>query len=169
MLFADAFSHVLDSPDWEIFESLHLHIPLPGYPVSPNTSWFSGPRYGITKYSILMMLAAGLILWIYVPLARRIQRGEAPTGKWWNFFESILTFTRNEIARPYIGKEADRYVPYLWTTFLFVSTSNLLGMLPFMGSPTASFAVTTILALGTYVLITVSSIVQFGLGSYLKT
>ena len=137
MLFADAFSHVLDTMDWHLFESLHLHIPMIG-----SHSAFGGRGFGLTKYGVLMFLAAGIILWIYLPLSKKIQTGEAPKGVWWNFFEFILTFIRDEIAKPYIGKEADRYVPFLWTIFLFVLTCNLLGMVPFMGSPTASFAVT---------------------------
>jgi F-type H+-transporting ATPase subunit a len=154
MIFADAFEHVLDQGVWHLFESLHLEVPLPP---------------GVTKYSILMMLAAALICWIYLPLAKKIQTGEAPSGIWWNFFESILTFTRDEIAKPYIGKEADRYVPYLWTVFLFVLVSNLLGMFPFMGSPTASFATTSVLAFATFLLIHVSSIMRFGVVAHLKS
>ena len=99
-----------------------------------------------------MALAAALILLIYLPLAKKIQTGAAPTGRFWNLFEAILTFIRDEIAKPYIGKEADRYVPYLWTVFLFVLTCNLLGMMPFMGSPTASFAVTSVLAISVFIL-----------------
>ena len=65
MIFAaSAFEHVLDSLDWHLSDSLHLHIPLPG----------RGINFGITKYSLLMMLAAGLICWIYIPLARRISK-----------------------------------------------------------------------------------------------
>ena len=32
-----------------------------------------------------------IIIAIYVPLAQRIRTGQAPTGKFWNFFESFLT------------------------------------------------------------------------------
>jgi F-type H+-transporting ATPase subunit a len=156
MLFADAFGHVLDSLDWHLFETLHIHIPLPGY-----------GGYGLTKYSILMFIAAGIILAIYLPLAKRIQTGDAPRGTWWNLFESILTFIRDDIAKPYIGKEADRYVPYLWTVFLFVLTCNLLGMFPFMGSPTASFATTSVLALGAYIAINAASIMRFGFKAHM--
>ena len=163
MIFAaSAFEHVLDSLDWHLFESLHLHIPLPG-----AHHWPTEKGFGITKYSILMFLAAGLICWIYIPLAQRIRTGEAPTGKFWNFFEVFLTFVREEIAKPYIGKEADRYVPYLWTVFLFVLFCNLLGMFPFMGSPTASFATTSILAIGSFIFIHAASIVRFGWKSHL--
>src|SRR5436190_20634156 len=131
MIFAadDTLSHVMDTFDWHLIQN--LHIPLPNY-----------HGFGVSKYTILMLLAAGLILWIYIPLARRIQTGQPPSGLFWNLFEGILTFIRDNVAKPYIGKDADIYVPYLWTAFLFVLFCNLLGMVPFLGSPTASFTIT---------------------------
>ncbi|MSQ94680.1 MAG: ATP synthase F0 subunit A [Gemmataceae bacterium] len=162
MIFAaTAVEHVLDTLSWHLFESVHLEIPLPGI-----RGVFHGDGFGITKYTLLMLLAGGLILWIYLPLAKKIQTGEAPTGKFWNLFESILTFIRDEVAKPYIGKDADRYVPYLWTVFLFVLFCNLLGMVPFLGSPTASFSMTLVLATGTYLLITAGTISRFGFKAY---
>ena len=44
--------------------------------------------------------------------------------------------------------DADRFVPLLWTIFMFVLWLNLLGMLPWVGAPTASFSVTLALAAG---------------------
>lgn len=162
MIFAaNAFEHVLDTLDWHLFESLHLEIHLPGI-----RGVFHGDGFGFTKYTILMFLAAGLILWIYLPLANKIRSGEAPTGRFWNFFEFILTFLRDEVAKPYIGKHADAYVPYIWTVFLFVLFCNLLGMIPFMGSPTASFSVTAVLATGSYLLIAGATIARYGVKGF---
>jgi F-type H+-transporting ATPase subunit a len=152
MFAATAFEHVLDTTVWHIFESLHWEIQLPPF---------------VTKYSILMVVAAVLILLIYIPLAKQIQKGEPPTGRFWNFFEFILTFIRDNVAKPYIPGDADRYVPYLWTVFLFVLTCNLLGMIPFMGSPTASFAVTSVLAFGSFLFIHLNSIFRVGVTNHL--
>ncbi len=163
MIFAagSAFEHVLDTMHWHVFDTL------PAIPMLGAHHWPNEGGFGLTKYSVLMFAAAGLICWIYIPLAKRIQTGAAPTGTWWNLFESVLVFIRDEIAKPYIGKDADRYVPYLWTVFLFVLTCNLLGMFPFLGSPTASFAMTSVLAGGTFILIHASSIMRFGVKSHL--
>lgn len=38
--------------------------------------------------------------------------------------------------------DADRFVPYLWTVFLFVLGCNLFGMIPWLGAPTAAFGTT---------------------------
>jgi F-type H+-transporting ATPase subunit a len=157
MIFAagSALDHVMDTYDWHLLDSMsHVSLRLFGYEV-------------VSKYAILMMIAAGLILLIYLPLAKKIQTGEAPTGGFWNLFEAILTFIRDNIAKPYIGKDADLYVGYLWTVFLFVLFCNLLGMLPFMGSPTASFMVTSVLAFSVFIFIHVSSIMKVGLKYHL--
>jgi len=162
MIFAagSALDHVLDGYVWHLFETFHLEIPLPHFKAG-------GKEFGISKYSILMALAAVLILWIYLPLSRKIRTGEAPTGIFWNLFEGVLTFVRDNIAKPYIGKDADQYVPYLWSIFLFVLFCNLFGMVPFLGSPTASFTVTFVLAACVFFGIHVFTIMKFGLKVHL--
>lgn len=162
MIFAvgTALDHVLDTYIWHLVEAFHLEIPLPYVTIG-------GHQCGFSKYSVLMLLAAGLILWIYIPLAKKIQTGAAPTGVFWNLFEFILTFIRDQIAKPYIGKDADKYVHYLWTSFLFVLFCNLFGMVPFLGSPTASFTVTSVLAFSVFFFIHGNSILKFGLKSHL--
>jgi F-type H+-transporting ATPase subunit a len=161
MLFgaASALDHVLDGYVWHLLEFMP-EIYLPKVRIN-------NVDYGLSKYSILMFLAGGLILCIYLPLAKKIQSGAAPTGRFWNLFEAILTFIRDNVAKPYIGKDADQYVHYLWTAFLFVLFCNLLGMIPFMGSPTASFTVTSVLAACVFVFIHYNSIRKFGLWHHL--
>lgn len=154
MLLADAFDHVVDSHRIDFFESIGWSIHLP---------------FGLTKFMVLELIAAGLILAIFVPICKRAQSGEPPTGWWWNTFESLLTFIRERVAKPAIGEhDADRFVPLLWTVFLFVLFCNLLGMFPFLGSPTASFAVTGALAVVAFLAIHGSAIAQQGFGNYAK-
>ncbi len=96
----------------------------------------------------LEAMAALLMILIFVPLARRMRGGEAPRGRIWNLLESMLLFIRNEVARPAIGgKDADRFLPFLWTLFFFLLFCNLLGMVPWMGSPTGALSVTGALAM----------------------
>ena len=164
MIFAagTALDHVLDTYVWHFVETWHLEITLPHGNVR-------GHEVGFSKYSVLMLLAAVLILAIYLPLARKIQSGAAPTGTFWNLFEGILTFIRDNVAKPYIGKDADQYVPYIWTVFLFVLFCNLFGMVPFLGSPTASFTVTAMLALTVMIFIHGNSIRKYGLRAHLAS
>jgi len=57
----------------------------------------------------------------------------------------------------------------LWTLFLFILFCNLLGMFPFMGSPTANFSVTAGLALIAFVAIHGSAVAKMGPIRYLKS
>lgn len=56
--------------------------------------------------------------------------------------------------------EADQYLPFLWTLFMFILMMNLLGMVPFMGSPTASIWVTGALGLVSFVMMHGAAIVK---------
>lgn len=64
---------------------------------------------------------------------------------------------------------ADRFVPFLWTLFLFILVCNLLGMIPFLGSPTAEISVTLVLAGLVFLVIHVSSIAKLGFGTYVTS
>src|SRR5205807_3239657 len=82
----------------------------------------------------------------------------------------LLTFIRNEVARPTIGeRDADRFVPFLWTLFLFVLFNNLLGMFPFLGSPTASIWVTGGLAVCAFAMLHGPAMYEKGPLQYFKS
>jgi F-type H+-transporting ATPase subunit a len=160
---ANPFEHVQDTHDWVIFERLFggVTIHLPGIP---------GTNIYLTKFMILELAAAGLMAAIFIPLCRRAARGSLPRGPWWNAFESLLTFIRDEVAKPSLGEhDADRYVPFLWTVFVFILFMNLLGMIPFMGSPTASIWVTGGMALCSFIMMHAAAIVKMGGLHYLKS
>ncbi|MEE8452014.1 MAG: F0F1 ATP synthase subunit A [Thermoguttaceae bacterium] len=118
----------------------------------------------ITKFMVLEVVAAVLIILIFVPLARRIATGERPRGLFWNFFEAMLLFIRDDVARPAIGKkDADKFLPFIWTIFFFVLFCNLLGMVPWAGSPTGSISTTAALALMTFGTVVGAGTKKYGL------
>jgi F-type H+-transporting ATPase subunit a len=150
-----AMEHVSDAHEFHFFTTFGQPWELPtirlfGYEVP-------------TKYMVLELIAAGLILLLYIPLARRVASGAPASGPFWNAFEVLLTFVRDQIAKPNLGEDiADRYVPFLWTLFLFILFNNLLGMFPFLGSATASIYVTGALALIVFFAIHGSAILAMG-------
>lgn len=156
MVFASsALDHVLDTPHWHFFESIDLGFKLP---------------WPLTKFVVLELIAATIICVLYIRLANRVKDGTPPKGWGWNALESVLTFIRNEIARPALGEEdADRFVPFLWTMFLFILVNNLLGIFPFMGSATGSILVTAALAICAAAVIHGAAIIRHGPAGYLKS
>jgi F-type H+-transporting ATPase subunit a len=155
-----ALEHVSDQKDrWQFFDTIGSPLPLPKI--------FG---FQITLFMILELIAALLVIAIYVPMARRLQSGRPPRGGWDNTFEVLLTFIRDEVAKPGIGEhDADRFVPFLWTLFLFILFSNLLGMIPAGGSPTSNIFVTGALALVVFFAIHGSAIAKMGFGPYVKS
>jgi F-type H+-transporting ATPase subunit a len=100
---------------------------------------------------------------IFVPLAQRVKAGGAPRGRFWNLFEAMVVFIRDQIARPTIGShDADRFAPFLMTLFFFVLICNLLGLVPWAGSPTGALATTGTLAFITMVTVIVAGSMKLG-------
>src|SRR5687767_10839959 len=119
--------HVQDEAGhWALFHDLFGGVTIPlgpvdahGHPIPLFT--IAGHDVYFTKFMLLEVIAAVLLIAIFVPLCSKAAAGGMPKGPFWNAFESLLTFVRNDIARPTLGEEdADRYVPFLWTVFLFI-------------------------------------------------
>ena len=90
-------------------------------------------------------------------------------GRLWNMLEVFLLFLRDEIARPCIGKhDGDKFVPFLWTMFFFVLGCNLMGMIPWMGSPTGALATTGALALTTFLVVCGAGMARLGIVGFWK-
>jgi F-type H+-transporting ATPase subunit a len=138
-----------------------MEIPQPyhgGALFTPSSSLIEPLNLQVTKLMVIELLAAGLILMLAIPLANKMAGGRTVRGRLWNALESVLVFLRDEVARPAIGKhDADRFLPFLWTVFFFVLACNLLGMVPWLGSPTGAIGCT-----GTLALMTLAAVIGAG-------
>lgn len=164
--------HVKDGSSFHVPRALWRILPEsirgehPGSIDLPMWNLF-GYDFQLTKYMVLELVVVVLILLIFIPLARRIRHGGPPRGRLWNFFEVLLLFIRDEVARPSIGKKsADPFMPYLWTVFFFILFCNLLGMVPWAGSPTGALAVTAVLALMTFGTVAGTGMARHGVAGF---
>ncbi len=116
-----------------------------------------------TKFMAIELAVAILICVFFIGLAKALQGGANARGRFRNILEAMLLYFRNSVARPCIGHhDADKFVPYLWTIFFFVLGLNLFGMIPWLGSPTGSLAVTGALAFVTFTVVMGSAIFKLG-------
>lgn len=123
----------------------------------------------ISRFMILELVVAAILVFFFVRLANKIRKGGVPRGGFWNFAEGVLEFLRENVIRPAIGAhDADRFVPLLWTMFFFILGCNLIGLVPWTGSPTGSFGVTLALAIATFATVLVSGMIKFGIFGYWK-
>lgn len=107
----------------------------------------------ITKNVAMLLINAILLLLIFIAVARGFKKntGKAPRGIQ-SFFEPIILFVRDEVVKPNIGHNYEKFFPYLLTLFFFILFGNLLGLLPGAGNLTGNIAVTMTLALLTFII-----------------
>ncbi len=145
--------------------------------VTRPADWgFLTPNGVVTLLSnhIVMMIAAGLLLVLFLPLLVRRRAGADPVGRlvptgFANLLEMICQYLRIEVAEPALGEHTDRFVKYIWSTFFFILTVNLLGLLPIPalarlahfdvgGTATGNIWVTATLALMTMAMMVVNGL-----------
>jgi F-type H+-transporting ATPase subunit a len=119
--------------------------------------------FAISKFMIIEVVVAAIIALLFIRLAQHLKRGPLPKGKLNHLLEGLLLYLRDQVAIPAIGHhDADRFLPLLWTLFFFILGCNLFGLVPWAGSVTAAFAVTTSLAPVTLAAVFIGGIAKFG-------
>ncbi len=111
--------------------------------------------FSITKAVFTMFLVAFLLFFIFFKVARFYKKNGAVAPKGIvSWMEPLVLFVRDDIAEPNIGAKKDRFMPYLLTVFFFILIGNLLGLIPWIGSPnlTGNISVTVTLAMLTLII-----------------
>jgi F-type H+-transporting ATPase subunit a len=153
---AELIAHVQDTDAF--------HFPLGLVAKVPQPFEAMGIHLHLTKFMVLELIVALLLVAVFVSVARRIASGARPRGRLWNMLEVMLLFIRDQVARPAIGRhDADRFLPFLWTIFFFILSLNLIGLLPWTGSPTGAMGVTSALALITFIIVIGAGMRKYGL------
>lgn len=109
--------------------------------------------FSITKNVVMIMITGFLMFWLFTSLARSYAKnGGVPTGAG-RFFEPIVLYIRDDIARPNIGeKHYRKYMPFLLTIFFFIWFLNMFGLTPLGINVTGNIAITFALALLTFLI-----------------
>lgn len=106
----------------------------------------------ITKSVLMIIVTALLMIWIFGSMARSYKKSLVPSGVG-KFFEPIILFVRDEIAKPNIGPKYGKYMNYLLTVFFFILFLNVFGLMPFGINVTGNIAITSALALVTFIFV----------------
>jgi len=123
----------------------------------------------ISRYMIIEVVVALLLFFAFRWLAKKLKSGEAPKGKSWNMLEGLVQAVRKDVVVPAMGEhDADRFMPFLWTMFFFILGCNLMGMIPWVGSPTAALGTTAALAGLVFAVGVFCGVRAFGIVGYLK-
>lgn len=114
----------------------------------------------ITKNVVQMLLAVTVLVLLLTSIAKRYKKGEgvktAPKG-WQNAIEPVITFVRDEVAKPNLGHHYQKYLPYLLTVFFFILINNLFGLLPGSANVTGNIAFTMVMGVISFFVILFST------------
>jgi F-type H+-transporting ATPase subunit a len=115
----------------------------------------------ITKTVAAIMISILLLCWLLISAGNAYTRnkGQAPKGIQ-SVIEPLVIFVRDDIAKPSIGEDYFRYMPYLLTVFFFIWINNMLGLIPIFpggANVTGNIAVTMVLAVFTFVITTINT------------
>jgi F-type H+-transporting ATPase subunit a len=150
-------------------KTLDGKILIPQFFGTPRNAYEAESGFCLSRYMIIELVVAVLALAMFGWLAKRVKTGDAPKGKLWNGLESVVKWVRSDVAVPAMGEhDADKFMPLLWTFFVFILGCNMMGMLPWVGSPTAAFGTTIALAGIVFVIGVFMGVKTFGPVGFLK-
>jgi len=126
----------------------------------------ANPAHPIPNYTAMEILVF-LILVVGALILRSILSVETP-GKFQQLIEVAVEFVQNT-GEEIIGHESSRYVALLGTLGLFILFSNILGLVPSLGTPTGAIQVTLGCAVATFIYYNYQGIRHHGPVGYLKS
>ncbi len=122
--------------------------PMHQFQIAPLVGDLSSP-FAFTNSALWMLIVLGAI---YAFMIGGMKRELVP-GRWQMAVEGITGFITNMLDTN-VGPEGRKYVPWVFTVFIFVLFANLMGMMPFGIIPgvhpftvTSQFTVTGVLAI----------------------
>ncbi len=114
--------------------------------------------FSITKNVTQLFISALLLIWLFTSIAKTYKTQgvtSAPKGKQ-SFFEPLITFVRDDIAKGNIGHGYEKFVPYLLTVFFLILMNNVFGMIPIGANLTGNIAFTLVLSVCTMIIVNIN-------------
>ena len=114
----------------------------------------------LTRNVVQMLIGLALFTWVMLVIANKYKFGQgvtsAPKGSQ-SLLEPVITFVRDEVAKPNLGPSSDKYLPFLLTIFFFILINNIIGLIPGSANVTGNIAFTAVLGIISFVVILFSS------------
>ena len=125
----------------------------------------AGSPFAFTNSALWMLIVLGAI---YAFMMGGMKRQLVP-GRWQMAVEGVTGFITNMLDTN-VGPEGRKYVPWVFTVFIFVLFANLMGMMPFGIIPgvhpftvTSQFTVTGVLAIISFSIVLIVGFWKHGL------
>jgi F-type H+-transporting ATPase subunit a len=114
----------------------------------------------LTKNVVQNILAMILLVWLMIGVAKLYKKGQgvktAPTG-FQNAVEPVVTFVRDEVAKPNLGHQYQKFMPLLLTIFFVILINNLIGLVPGTANVSGNIAFTAMLGIVSFIVILINT------------
>ncbi len=151
----DAIIHeVTNSNIWHFFGNIEIHLPA-----------------FISLHVVMLWISAVVVLLLFWGMARSMSKDKNRIARGgFALLEMLVIFVRDEIAITTMGEKLGRrMMSLILTFFFFILMCNLLGLFPFLSTPTGNINVTAGLALITFIMIQVQGMRENGILGYWKS
>jgi len=116
--------------------------------------------FSLTKNATQVVISLLVLVFLLTSVAKKYKRGtgvnQAPKG-WQNALEPVITFVRDDVAKPNLGDRTDKYLPFLLTIFFFILINNIFGLIPGAANVSGNIAFTFVLGIISFIIILFST------------
>ncbi len=142
--------------------------PLEGLQIHPMDQFIITPLFG--GEHINFYTPTNVTLWMGLSILGMIAllvvgtRGRAIVPSRVQSIAELLYGFVYKMVEDVAGKDGLKYFPYIMTLFVFILFANFLGLLPMAFTTTSHIAVTAIMAMAVFIVVTIIGIVKNGFG-----
>ena len=119
-----------------------------------------GPIDWYTITNVTMWMAIAIVCIVLMLVIGTRKRAVVP-NRMQSIAETLYGFVYT-IVEDVTGKDGIKFFPYIFTLFIFILISNLLGLLPMSFTTTSHIAVTAVLAFAVFFTVTIIGFVKNG-------
>ena len=131
--------------------------PMHQFQIHPLVGDLNGSPFVFTNSALWMLVVLGLV-WLF--MLGGMKRQLVP-GRWQMAVEGVTGFVESMLSMS-VGPEGKRFVPWVFTIFMFILTANLLGLMPFalVGvhpfTVTSQFTITGVMAIMSFSIVLIT-------------
>ena len=129
------------------------------FQIHPLAGNLDGSPFVFTNSALWMLIVLAL-LWLF--MLGGMKRDLVP-GRWQVAVEGVTGFVTSMLDTS-VGPEGRKYVPWVFTIFMFILTLNLLGMIPHSFTVTSHIIVTFAFAAMVWIVVTLIGFWRHGFG-----
>jgi F-type H+-transporting ATPase subunit a len=137
--------------------------PMHQFQISPLVGNLDGSPFVFTTSALWMLVILALI-WLFMMGG---MKRELVPGRWQVAVEGVTGFVDSMLSTS-VGPEGRRFLPWVFTIFMFILTANLLGLMPFalVGvhpfTVTSQFTITGVMAIMSFSIVLITGFWRHG-------